>query len=527
MAHVFISYVRDNSTVVDRLVNDLKRSKIDVWKDRENIYPGVNWKIAIKSAIQSGQYFIACFSKEFHSRTRTHMREELNIAIEELRLRPQESKWFIPVLIDDTDIPLYEINPTYDLNHIQAVEMFDDWNDGIRRILSVVGSNNPNVPKYTGTPFLTQAKIVEQEIYDRGEVVRINAEHETGIPIGLSFYPGEIVQREYPFDNFHFSNSATGEEENIVELVVQNFDLERVDMGLRERLSLAYHSSKASSADKALISRWLVLLNEGNSVYVRLSAVETMSDKHRPNNTMRLIGAPARFSMGFQSQIEEMFARLGINLPNAESMLQRNLLAVRAAVIRRSGRNNYVVFQQRSENNYLFPMWLDVGACGYVNFEFPKDRSDKYLHISIVDRARKEIAEELQLNDLCIPHSEEFAFFGLTRVAAVGHLDVICQCVIDSDAFEREFRVLPKGRVVAVRDDVPLDPSSIVNFLLRREHGACDEGGRVFLHPSALVTLVCMLRRAGYTLDVISEEFHQLAGRLELDPQARGPFINS
>jgi hypothetical protein len=105
MKHVFISYVHDNFALVERLCNALKSSGIRVWLDRDEIKPGMRWENAIREAIASGAYFIACFSKEFNSRSRSYMNEELTFAIEELRRRPTERVWFIPVILTDGGIP--------------------------------------------------------------------------------------------------------------------------------------------------------------------------------------------------------------------------------------------------------------------------------------------------------------------------------------------------------------------------------------------------------------------------------------
>ena len=38
MPHIFISYVRENKDVVDRLCSSLKESQIEVWLDREQLH---------------------------------------------------------------------------------------------------------------------------------------------------------------------------------------------------------------------------------------------------------------------------------------------------------------------------------------------------------------------------------------------------------------------------------------------------------------------------------------------------------
>ena len=85
MAHVFLSYVREDQELVDALAFQLRKAGVDVWLDRDRIYPGIRWQHAIKAAIESGSYFIACFSSSYKGRTRSFMNEELILAVRELR----------------------------------------------------------------------------------------------------------------------------------------------------------------------------------------------------------------------------------------------------------------------------------------------------------------------------------------------------------------------------------------------------------------------------------------------------------
>jgi hypothetical protein len=147
LAHVFISYVRENSDVVDRLAKELRDSGVTVWLDRNNIEPGARWKDAIKKAIQSGKFFMACFSREYNERARTHMGEELTIAIDELRARPSEKIWFIPVILNNTTIPSRRISNVEDLSNLNAVKLYEDWNKGFNSILRVLEYDNPDLAR--------------------------------------------------------------------------------------------------------------------------------------------------------------------------------------------------------------------------------------------------------------------------------------------------------------------------------------------------------------------------------------------
>ena len=141
MNKVFISYVREDADQVRRLTDELKSHGVDVWVDTDRILPGQQWAWAIRQGIRQGDYFIACFSECYERRGRTYMNEELNLAIEELRLRPSDRAWFIPVLISKCTVPDLDIGAGKTLRSIQWVELYKDWRCGLQKILAVVASS--------------------------------------------------------------------------------------------------------------------------------------------------------------------------------------------------------------------------------------------------------------------------------------------------------------------------------------------------------------------------------------------------
>ena len=138
MKKVFISYVRENMEIVDRLYQELKAYGIQVWLDRNDIAPGSRWKREIRRAIQQGAFFIACFSKEYDERDQTYMNEELTIAIEELRQRPIDQAWFIPVKLNECEIPDRDIGGGETLRDLQYVNLYENWDVNIQRIREIV-----------------------------------------------------------------------------------------------------------------------------------------------------------------------------------------------------------------------------------------------------------------------------------------------------------------------------------------------------------------------------------------------------
>ena len=144
MAKAFISYVHEDSARVDILVRNLKRNGIGVWVDKHELAGGTRWKKKIREAISDGTYFLSIHSKQRLEKEKTYSAEELLIAIEELRKRPYDKAWLIPVRLDDSDIEDRPIGggETYMDLHIHDMR---DLEAGIHRLLLDLGVPEPQV----------------------------------------------------------------------------------------------------------------------------------------------------------------------------------------------------------------------------------------------------------------------------------------------------------------------------------------------------------------------------------------------
>lgn len=136
--HAFVSYVRENRSQVDALCRDLEKHGITVWLDRNNIRPGTRWKEAVRTAISQGAFFLACFSDQAVRKRRSYMNEELTLAIDELRLRPADRAWFVPIRLDGCELPRRPISSGETLADIQWVDLSVDWSGNIRRLVDVL-----------------------------------------------------------------------------------------------------------------------------------------------------------------------------------------------------------------------------------------------------------------------------------------------------------------------------------------------------------------------------------------------------
>lgn len=138
MSHVFVSYVREDQKSVDRLRRELKEAGVAVWLDRENIPPGLRWKAAIRQAIDQGAFFLAVFSSHSGRRGKTYMNEELVLAVEQLRQRPTDRAWFVPVVLQGGQVPDRDIGGGETLRDLQWVSLYPDWNRGKSKLLAAI-----------------------------------------------------------------------------------------------------------------------------------------------------------------------------------------------------------------------------------------------------------------------------------------------------------------------------------------------------------------------------------------------------
>jgi hypothetical protein len=136
--YAFVSYLRDDSATVDRLVDALRRHGIKVWLDRTDLVVGDRWQQAIKTAIRDGSFFIACFSPAYARRSRTHMNEELITAVEELRLRPRDRRWFLPVTLEPCAIPAFDLGAGETLETFHHVDLSHDWDAAIHQLVRAI-----------------------------------------------------------------------------------------------------------------------------------------------------------------------------------------------------------------------------------------------------------------------------------------------------------------------------------------------------------------------------------------------------
>jgi hypothetical protein len=128
---VFIAYVEEDRPLAERLYQAFEAAGFAPWMDFRKLLPGQNWPRAIEGAIESADFFIACFS-ENSVRKKGGFQAEIRYALDCARHVPLDETFILPVRLDACRVPR-AIQREY-----QYVDLFPDWNRGLRRLLTTM-----------------------------------------------------------------------------------------------------------------------------------------------------------------------------------------------------------------------------------------------------------------------------------------------------------------------------------------------------------------------------------------------------
>lgn len=130
MAKVFISYAREDYDAAKRLYDFLIAQGEEPWLDKEAILPGQPWEPTLLSAIRESHFFLALLSTNSVEK-RGYVQKELRVGLSILDQVPDTQIFLIPIRLDDCE-------PTHDrLRELQWVDLFPDWEEGLRRLSKV------------------------------------------------------------------------------------------------------------------------------------------------------------------------------------------------------------------------------------------------------------------------------------------------------------------------------------------------------------------------------------------------------
>ena len=128
---VFIAYGLADLEAAEKIFTTLAARGIAPWLDRRSLLPGQDWPRRIQEAIESSDYFIACFSRNSVMK-RGGFQVELRQALECGQRLPLDEPFIIPVRLDDCVVPARIKRET------QYVDLFPDWNAGLDRVIRII-----------------------------------------------------------------------------------------------------------------------------------------------------------------------------------------------------------------------------------------------------------------------------------------------------------------------------------------------------------------------------------------------------
>jgi hypothetical protein len=128
---VFIAYVEEDLYFARKLYRAFEESGFRPWLDKKRLMPGQNWPRAIETAIQTSDFFVACFSRRATSK-RGSFHSELRYALFCAAKVPLDEIFLIPLRLDDCVVPRRISKQT------QYLDLFPDWRAGIARLIVVM-----------------------------------------------------------------------------------------------------------------------------------------------------------------------------------------------------------------------------------------------------------------------------------------------------------------------------------------------------------------------------------------------------
>jgi TIR domain len=126
MGHVFISYSRQDTPIIERLVRELEAAAVAVWIDREDILGGAKRRRQIVDAIEAANVVLVALSP--NAPASDNVRKELDIAQE-------ANKPVLPVEIRRTVVPK---DMVYQLVGLQRIDLTTGFDVGVKRLVESV-----------------------------------------------------------------------------------------------------------------------------------------------------------------------------------------------------------------------------------------------------------------------------------------------------------------------------------------------------------------------------------------------------
>src|SRR4051794_16600286 len=125
---IFIAYAAEDYSHAERLYSALVAAGFNPWLDRKKLLPGQNWRRCIERAIDTCDFFIACFSSK-SVRKRGQFPYEVRYALRCADRMPLDDIFVLPVRVAECQVPARIAW------NMEYVDLFPEWEIGIRKLI--------------------------------------------------------------------------------------------------------------------------------------------------------------------------------------------------------------------------------------------------------------------------------------------------------------------------------------------------------------------------------------------------------
>lgn len=135
---IFLAHASEDKLQVRELHKKLHSKGFNPWLDEIDLLPGQNWQVEIPNAIRESDVFLGCLSKSSVAK-QGYVQKEFRLALMSYASRPAEKIFFIPVKLDNCEIPRLQVPDLgIDIADFQWVELSSE--DGFERLVRAIES---------------------------------------------------------------------------------------------------------------------------------------------------------------------------------------------------------------------------------------------------------------------------------------------------------------------------------------------------------------------------------------------------
>ena len=119
---IFLSYAREDEAAAITLKAGLESAGCDVWFDRERLKAGANFERRLDQEVKERcALFLAVVSRHTENMSVGYVVKERNWAAERAEMFTESEIFYVPIVIDDTPLPLTKEPSRFRNAHVQPL----------------------------------------------------------------------------------------------------------------------------------------------------------------------------------------------------------------------------------------------------------------------------------------------------------------------------------------------------------------------------------------------------------------------